>query len=417
MKTQKLDQSHLTLEQRIIIQTGIENRGTKAAIAKTIGKDSTTVAKEIKKHREFRSRNTFNHPTDCIYAKKCGKCFKQCDKYEKPKCKFRDRSPGACNKCLKTKNCHLDKYFYNARNADDIYRSDLVEFREGINLTIVEKNELASILKPLLDKKQSIYQILVNHPEIKQSEKTIYNYINQEVFKDNGIDFFSLKEKIQRKPSKVKYKKRKEPVNYTNRKYSDFLDFMAENPDANIIEMDTVYNHPSGPYIQTLKFKKEIIQIGFVHEKKDSTSMASTLDLLEEKLGHNFFCENLPVFLTDRGSEFEKWNLFEANTETGEYRCNIYYCDPMQSSQKPNCENNHNYIRDIIPNESDLSDLTQDDLNLIFSHINSVPRKSLNDKTPYEMAEFIQSKDFLDKLNIQKIEKDQVTLSPDLLKK
>ena len=57
-----------------------------------------------------------------------------------------------------------------------------------------------------------------------------------------------------------------------------------------------------------------------------------------------------------------------------------------------------------------MKDLTQDKLDLMFSHINSVPRKSLGGKTPYEAFEFFYSKETLDKLHIQKIEKDKVTL-------
>ena len=43
--------SHLTLEERRIILTGITNNSTKTAIAQTIGKDKSTVGKEIKLHR------------------------------------------------------------------------------------------------------------------------------------------------------------------------------------------------------------------------------------------------------------------------------------------------------------------------------------------------------------------------------
>ena len=106
----------------------------------------------------------------------------------------------------------------------------------------------------------------------------------------------------------------------------------------------------------------------------------------------------------------------KVNTETGEIRSNIFYCDPQTPSQKPNVENNHNYVRDIIPNGKSLKNLTQQDLNLMFSHINSAPRKSLNGRTPYETFEFLYGNEILKKLNIQKIEKDMVTLQPYLLK-
>ena len=52
---------HLTLDQRKIIQIGIENRSNKVDIARTLGKDATTIAKEIRAHRILKPRNTFNH--------------------------------------------------------------------------------------------------------------------------------------------------------------------------------------------------------------------------------------------------------------------------------------------------------------------------------------------------------------------
>lgn len=116
--------------------------------------------------------------------------------------------------------------------------------------------------------------------------------------------------------------------------------------------------------------------------------------------------------------------MFEFNKHTGTFRTNIFYCDAYQSSQKPHIENTHNYIRDIIPNEIDISNVTQDDLDLMFSHINSTPRKSLNDKTPYEVFNFMMSsidnpnkeKEILDLLNIKEIKRDEVTLKPYLIK-
>ena len=56
------------------------------------------------------------------------------------------------------------------------------------------------------------------------------------------------------------------------------------------------------------------------------------------------------MLLTDRGTEFIKSQQFEVNIHTGEIRGKIFYCDPMQSSQKPHVENNHNFIREVLPN-------------------------------------------------------------------
>ena len=424
MSKQTHDNKHLTLDERKIIQTGIENRSNKVDIARTIGKDPTTVAKEIRKHRTFKPRNQFLYPSICIHRQECGGCKKQCSKYEEIKCNKRDKSPGACNKCPKIATCHLDKYFYYATTANDEYRTDLVDFRDGINMTTLEVKELANILKPLLEQGQSLYQIKSSHKEIKQCIKTLYSYIEMGVFKDYGIDNLSLKEKVNRKQFKNKYKKRKEPVNYENHKYRDYLKFKEDNPEVPTTEMDTVLNAQSGPYIQTFYFEGSGIIIGFIHKEKTSESMSKTLDKLENKLGHDLYRELFSLILTDRGVEFEKVDLFEFNKETGEFRTNIFYCDAYQSSQKPHIENTHNYIRDIIPNEFDISNITQDDLDLMFSHINSTPRKSLKDKTPYEVFKFMMStsdnpqrgKEILESLNIKEIKRDEVTLKPYLLK-
>lgn len=418
------DNKHLTLNERKIIETGIINRSNKIDIARTIGKDPTTVAKEIRKHRVLKKRNTFNRDSICIHLNECGKCIKKCEHYDEPKCNKRDRSPGACNGCSNVQRCYLDKYFYYAKQAHKEYKEDLVDFREGINLTTLERKELACILKPLLDQGQSIYQIKSSHPEIKQSIHTLYNYIEDGVFNEDGIDNFSLKEQVNRKKFNKKYKKRKEKVNYKDHTYKDYINFKNNNPDTPTTEMDTVMNSLSGPYIQTFYFEESGLMIGFLHKEKTSESMSSKLDYLEDSLGYSIYRELFSLILTDRGTEFEITNLFEFNGETGELRTNIFYCDAYTSSQKPHVENTHNYIRDIIPNEIDISDLTQEDLNLMFSHINSTPRKSLKGKTPYEVFCFMYStednpnrgKEILDKLNIKEIKRDEVTLKPYLIK-
>jgi len=82
MKKQKRDQSHLTLTDREVIQKGIENRCRKVDIAKTIGKDPTTVAKEIRKHRIFKPRNTLTRPSICVNRQVCGGCKSICERYE-----------------------------------------------------------------------------------------------------------------------------------------------------------------------------------------------------------------------------------------------------------------------------------------------------------------------------------------------
>lgn len=61
--------SHLTLDERRIILTGIINGSTKTAIAQTIGKDKSTVGKEIKLHRSLSHKCMM--PLECSNYRKC----------------------------------------------------------------------------------------------------------------------------------------------------------------------------------------------------------------------------------------------------------------------------------------------------------------------------------------------------------
>lgn len=90
---------------------------------------------------------------------------------------------------------------------------------------------------------------------------------------------------------------------------------------------------------------------------------------------------------------------------------------PQPPSQKSHVENNHNFVREILPRGIDWFHLTQEKVDLMFSHINSVPRQALGGRTPYEAFTFFYGENILTKLNIQKIEKDKVTLQPYLLTK
>jgi len=87
----------------------------------------------------------------------------------------------------------------------------------------------------------------------------------------------------------------------------------------------------------------------------------------------------------------------------------------MQSKQKAHIENNHNYVRDIIPNGYPIDKLSQKDINVMFSHINSSPRLSLNDKTPYEVFTFFYGSKTTEALGISLIHHDSVILKPYLI--
>lgn len=407
---------HLSLEDRKIIEENICSRTRKFETAKQLNKSQATIGKEIKNNRKRRYSVNDDSPWRCKHLKECKSCLARCSNFEEVPCYQRDRFVGACNNCPDIKKCKKTKYFYYANYAQKNYEYTLKDSREGVNLNTTELFELAHIICPLIKQGQSIYTILENHKEITQCAKTIYTYIEMGLFKDWGVTNLELRRKVKRKISKKKLKKRAEPADYTGRKYEDYLEFVKNNPCSATTEMDTVYNHPDGPYIQTFIFENTALMIGILKQHKIPEEMSDTLNYFQEILPNDTYQKLFGLILTDRGTEFAKPQLFELNSETKNIRGNIFYCDAQMPSQKPHVENNHEFIRDIIPKKTSMKDLTQEKLDLMFSHINSVPRKSLGGKTPYEAFEFFYGKEALDKLNIQKIEKDKVTLQPYLLK-
>ena len=100
----------------------------------------------------------------------------------------------------------------------------------------------------------------------------------------------------------------------------------------------------------------------------------------------------------------------------GVIRSRLFYCDPSSPSQKGACENNHEFIRRIIPKSTDLGQHTQSQIYIMMDHINSYGRPELGDKSPYEMFEFYYGKEILDLLGINKIPANEIILKPELLK-
>lgn len=415
---------HLTAQERLIIEKGIENGSTKAAIALTIGKDKSTVGKEIKKHRELVHKSSYK--INCANMKNCSHnhVCDNCADFKPFTCNRRDRSPGACNGCSKYTYCRYDKYRYKADFSHKKYREDLVDSRTGINMSYEECKAMADIIVPLIKAGHSPYHIVTNHPELNISEKTLYNYIENGIFREFGLLDIDLRIKTKRKITKKasnKYKKREDKKYLNGRTYDDFINYTAENKNLSVVEMDTVYNNGStGPFMQTFKFLDYSFMFIVYQEEKTAKSMVEGVDLLEKILGEDLFSEEVAIIKTDRGSEFCDAEGFEKE-ENESRRTRIFYCDPMASGQKGSLENNHKEIRYICPKENDLKDLglnSQEKANLIVSHINSQSKEHLKGKSPLEVMEFMNPalyqkfKDF----RIERINKDNIVLKPYLLK-
>lgn len=427
------NQKHLTQEDRVFIETSLDKNMPFCEIAKYLCKDPSTISKEVKKHRLLKEHNDFSSPNQCAHRASCGRtnvcrravpckkqcrtchaCNKHCDRFEKESCSRLIKAPYVCNGCSKKAQCRQERYFYKAVPANRNYRSVLTESRTGLNISEPDMQWLDSIVSPLILKGQTPYMILKNHPELHCSVKTLYNYIDSGALSVRNIDL----------PRKVKYKLRKSNDSKPNdkgifegRTYKDFCSFMAEHPDTNVVEMDTVVGcGGSHKVFLTLYFRCCRLMLLYLLPDKTAASVKKVLDSIEKALGTLLFCSLFPVILTDRGSEFSDPHALETGMENM-VRTGIYFCDPMASGQKGGLEKNHEYIRYVLPKGSSFDPLTQWDAYKLASHINSAPRASLNGLTPFRLAQMLLGPEAMAVFRLREIDADSVCLTPELLKK
>jgi IS30 family transposase len=281
-------------------------------------------------------------------------------------------------------------------------------------MTGSEFAELDGIISPLVKRGQSLAHICASHAnEIPVTERTVYNYFEQNLFTAINLDL----------PRKVRYKKRtshktNEPRDYAvreGRTYEDFQKHIAENPELPIVEMDTVEGRKGGKVLLTLLLRNCRLQLAFLMEHQTQDCVMEWFNWLFDALGEKLFSAVFGVILTDNGSEFLNPASIECDSD-GVVRTRVFFCDPNCSYQKGMSEKNHEYIRYILPKGTSFDDLTQEDVNLLLNHINSSCRDSLNGKSPFETAAFLLPQQFLSALGFHKIPSDEILLKPQLLK-
>jgi IS30 family transposase len=392
---------HLTFDDRLEIQDCLNHGMTFKAIAKRISKDQTTVSKEVKKHLSVKPApcKNFNSKGEAIEPKVCPTLLK---------------APFVCNPCKKRhNNCSFQKQLYNAKAAHNAYESLLSEAREGIPLNKDKFYEVDAILSTGLKKGQHLYHIMQTN-SLGISKSTAYRHLHRGYLSASKLDF----------PRVVKFKVRKKnredsipKAAKIGRTYDDFLLHIQENNISSWIEMDTVIGRIGGKVILTFDFTFCNFMIGLLLEDKTAASVSQKFCHLREKFKNNNICfgDIFPLILTDNGGEFANVSSIEKNTED-EIESSLYFCDPYQSSQKPRVEKNHTLFRDIVPKGESFDSFTQETLDLIFSHVNSVKRKSLNGKSPFEVFTFTYSEKISSILGIRAIQADEVIQSPKLLK-
>ena len=379
---------HLTLSDRNDIQLGLERGETFKAIGQLILKDPTTISKEVKRNKQVREYTSNNLP-----------------------CPLLNKAPFVCNGCPKRRqNCGFKKIFYLAKQAQKQYEQTLVEAREGTPLNSKTFWDMDKIISDGVKKGQHIYHILKTH-NLDVSSSTVYRHIRKGYLSIAPIDLArAVKFKERRKsklPSIPKESKK-------GRSYEDFLNYLALKQLNSWLEMDTVMGRMGGKVLLT--FNLSFCNFIFARLLDNKTALEVTKHLYDIKntlhQADKDFFQLFPVILTDNGGEFARVDDIEMDVR-GESK--LFFCDPNRSDQKGRIEKNHTLIRDILPKGTSFDNLTQEDINLVCSHVNSVKRAALNGKSAYELFAFTYGEETPKLLGISKIPAEDVCQSSKLL--
>ena len=132
---------HLTLEDRIEIQECLTHGMTFKAIGKRLGKDQTTISKEVKRHIKVHT-NSFVKREDC-----CPRLLK---------------APFVCNGCQNRSRscCQFARHLYEAKAAQMEYETLLTESREGVALNKESFYKTEEIISNGVKRGQHLYHIM-----------------------------------------------------------------------------------------------------------------------------------------------------------------------------------------------------------------------------------------------------------------
>ena len=150
---------HMTLDDRIEIQECLNKGMTFKNIAKRIGKNQTTVSREVKLHQKPHMNGFVR--TDEV----CPKLLK---------------APFVCNGCEKRSrsNCPYRRQVYDAKFAQAAYENVLSDSRTGVALNKESFYQTESIISDAVSRGQHIYHVIATN-KLPTSTASVYRYIKK----------------------------------------------------------------------------------------------------------------------------------------------------------------------------------------------------------------------------------------------
>lgn len=156
MQNKERKSKHLILDDRIEIQECLAKGMTFKAIGKRIGKNQTTVSREVKLHLQSYTSGHTRLDEPCPLLLKAPFVCNGCDKKSKSSCRYR-------------------RQVYSAKKAQEEYAELLKEARSGVALSRESFYEAERIISAGVRAGQHIYHIIKAN-KLKVSTATVYRH-------------------------------------------------------------------------------------------------------------------------------------------------------------------------------------------------------------------------------------------------
>ncbi|MGN1228011.1 MAG: IS30 family transposase [Christensenellales bacterium] len=335
--TNKRKFQHFSLEERKIIERLLKNNYSISNIAKILGKNKSSVSREIKKGT--RIKQVVN---------------KTNNKYEP---------------------YFVDVEYYDATFANEKYERN--KHASGRISQVFQLEFLCTELDRLIVKEgyapdAALHIFMKNYPNEKcVCVKTIYNWIDCGFLKTKNID---LPLKVRRRPKKVhniSKKTRGTSIEERPKEVNDKIEFGH-------FEGDSVIPKGQKGQIITLTERKTKYSFTFRYENKSSKNIVNALGKLNKMIGGNL--NKLVKSITfDNGTEFSSWEKIEKK-----YNIKVYFAHPYSSFERGINEHFNGMLRRKIKKSMSIKQITKHILEKATIWVNNMPRKNLGYQSALE---------------------------------
>jgi len=322
-----LDYTRLTFEERVIIETLLREKRSKAFIAERLNRSRSTVCREI--------NQWVRKPTD-IYKAKLAHWYAQ------------------DSRCRRSK----DKISLNKKLRWYVYRGLLSEWSPEQIAGRIKKDYPKDPIMTISH--EAIYLHIYNHRQASINKKLIallpYHKHNRKK-RGSPVKTYHIKDRVSIDKRPLYIEKRKQVGHW---------------------EGDLMIGLKQASFIGTLVERKtRFTYIMKLPDKKTST-VTKQFAIQFKKLHPN--CRRTLTY--DNGIEManHKWLA----KKTG---MRVYFAHPYSSWERGTNENTNGLIRRFLPKRSDFNKVSEEKLKFIQDNLNNRPRKVLNYDTPNEALE------------------------------